>query len=180
MALYATCKSTLLSFSVYWMEEGFVYLYGWFDHRLGYFNIVLLSKPKRRALLAWLLLFLLAFAIILPKTLKPQRYERLPEKWAGIWMRSQYGKGTAMLTTAPRVAFYADGVCEHIDFKKETSDKIKASMAERGARYLVFRGRTLADDPEIGKSINRNFIEVVRFEGKGMEKVVIFKGNVVD
>ena len=82
----------------------------------------------------------LILAIVLPKTLKPQRYERLPEKWAGIWIKSQSGKGMIIFTTVPRVAYYADGNFEYIDFNKDKFDQIKASMAEKKALYLAIRG----------------------------------------
>jgi hypothetical protein len=101
----------------------------------------------------------------------------LPEKWAGIWIKNQSGKGAKIniFTTLPRVAYYADESFEYIDFKKVDIDKIKASTRENGTYYLVIRGREATDSPEKARSIKENFMEVMRYEGKGLEKIIIYK-----
>lgn len=120
-------------------------------------------------------LLILVLAIVLPKTLKPQRYERLPEKWAGTWIENQCGKGMTLFTTVPRVAYYADGNYEYIDFNKDRLDKIEASMAEKRALYLVIRGKEVINFPENAETIKRDFVELARFEGKGMEKIILYQ-----
>jgi len=120
-------------------------------------------------------LSIVTLAIVLPKTLKPQRYERLPEKWAGIWIKNQSGQGTTIFTGSPRVAFYADGNSATIDLKRETIDQIRASMVEKGTLYLVIEEREAANFPEKKEAIKKNFSEVMRYEKKGMEKIIIYK-----
>ena len=132
-------------------------------------------ESKRRSVVVWGILFILILAVVLPKTLKPQRYERLPEKWAGVWIKSQSGKGTTLFTTQPRVAYYAEGNLEYIDFQKDNLNKIKSSMAEKNALYLVIRGREAVFLCGRGHPIEKGFIEVMRFEKKGMEGIVIYK-----
>jgi hypothetical protein len=117
----------------------------------------------------------MVLAIILPKTLKPQRYERLTEKKAGIWIKAQSGKGLTIFTTLPRVAFYAEGVCEYIDFNKDKIDKIKSLMTEKGVLYLTIREREHYSFPEVKEILKKDFTELSRFEGKGMEKIIIYK-----
>jgi hypothetical protein len=99
----------------------------------------------------------------------------LPEKWAGIWIENQFGKGVTLFTTVPRVAYYADGNYEYIDFKKDRLDKIKASMSEKKALYLAIREREVIHFPENAETIKKDFVELVRFEGKGMEKILVCK-----
>jgi hypothetical protein len=120
-------------------------------------------------------LLILGLAIVLPKTLKPQRYERMTEKWAGIWIKNQSGQGTMIFTTIPRVAYYADGNCEYIDFKKDKWEKVRASMVEKGASYLVISQRDIIDFPSETGSVEKNFNEVIRYEKKGMEKIIVYK-----
>jgi 4-amino-4-deoxy-L-arabinose transferase-like glycosyltransferase len=164
-----------LIFSIYWVGEGILVLYDWIYKKMESKRYLHPLESKKSSMVVWGTLFILILAIVLPKTLKPQRYERLTEKKAGIWIKAQSGKGVTIFTTLPRVAYYADGKYEYVDFNKDTLDKIKASMVEREARYLVLRGRELTDYPEIAKSINRDFIEIIRYEEKGIEKVVIYK-----
>jgi hypothetical protein len=114
-------------------------------------------------------------AIALPKTLKPQRYERLSEKWAGVWIKNQSGKGTTIYTSMPLTAFYADGNFEYIDLRKSGIDKIKASMTERKALYLVLREKDFSDYQEEAKLMQRDFVEMIRFEQEGIEKIIVYK-----
>jgi hypothetical protein len=120
-------------------------------------------------------LLILILAIVLPKTLKPQRYQRLPEKWAGIWIENQSGKGMTIFTTAPRVAYYAEGNYEYIDFNKDRFDKIKTSMVEKRAFYLAIRSKEVLDFTENAEAIKKDFVERARFEGKGMEKIIVYR-----
>ena len=160
-------------FSIYWVGEGFIYLHDWLSHRMRSSKIAFLSGPKERALVAWFILFLLALTIILPKTLKPQRYERLPEKWAGRWIKTQYGQGARIVTTVPRVAFYADGYYEYIDLGRVNADQIGNAIIGKRASFLVLRDSELDHFPQ--EVIKKDFIELNRFEGKGMKTVIIYK-----
>jgi hypothetical protein len=155
------------------MGEGFLHLHDWLHDRMGSLKITFLSEPGRRSMFVWFSLFLLALALILPKTLKSQRYERLPEKWAGRWIKNQYGQGTTIFTTTPRVAFYAEGRYEFIDLKKGNIEMIRNAMTDQKAVFLVLRkGET---DDIAREVIQNDFIELSRFEGKGMETVIIYK-----
>jgi len=165
----------LLLISIYWIGEGFLAIYHWVYKKVESKFLLLRSGQERKSIIIMVSLLILILAIVLPKTLKPQRYERLPEKWAGVWIKDQSGKEITLLTTLPRVAYYAGGKYEYIDFKNATLDKIKTSRVEGEALYLVLRGRDLADYPGIAESINRNFIEVIRYEKEGMEEIIVYK-----
>ena len=99
----------------------------------------------------------------------------MPRRWAGIWIKNQSGKGMTIFTTAPRVAYYADGDCEYIDFEKDVMTRIKASMVKKGALYLVLREREVLGYPGAVEPLLRGFIELMRYEEKGMEKVVVYR-----
>jgi hypothetical protein len=165
----------LLLFSIYWVGDGFLVIYYWIYTRFESHRLLLRLKSNRKPKFIWVTLLILILAIILPKTLKPQRYERLPEKWAGIWIKNQSGKGMNIFTTIHRVAYYAEGNLEYIDLKKDTIDKIKTSMVANKAQYLVIGGEEMIEYPEIVNPIKTNFIEVMRYEGKGMETVFVYK-----
>ena len=126
----------LLLTSIYWIGEGFLIIHDWIYKKLESRLLLLRSGPERKSIFIMVSLLILILAIVLPKTLKPQRYDRLPEKWAGIWIKDQSEKEAILLTTLPRVAHYANAKYEYINFKTDTLDKIKMSMAEGKALYL--------------------------------------------
>jgi hypothetical protein len=165
----------LFLISIYWVGEGFLTIYHWIYKKIESQRLFLRLESRRRSNLVFVTLLILILAIVLPKTLKPQRYERLTEKWAGIWIKNQSGKGTMIFTTIPRVAYYADGDYEYINFKKDSVDKIKTSMIEKKSQYLVLKGRNVEDRPEMAEFVGKDFIEVKRFENKGMEKIIVYK-----
>ena len=150
-------------------------IHQWISKKIESQSLMLRIDPKRKPSIIFTVLLVVFLAIVLPKTLKPQRYERLPEKWAGIWIKNQCGKGMTIFTAVPRVAYYADGNYEYIDFKKDRLDKIKASMAEKRALYLAIRGKEVIRFPENAETIRKDFVELARFERKGMEKILVYK-----
>jgi len=161
--------------SIYWVGEGFLTVYQWILKKFAPYLFLHGLDPKRRSIFVLAGLLALVLAIVLPKTLKPQRYERLSEKLAGIWIKNQCGEGVMIFTNAPRVAYYADGNYEYIDLKKDTIDKIRISMAEKKAIYLVVGGRDVVNFYKDSKTIKKDFTEAIRFEGRGLEKVVVYK-----
>ena len=165
----------LLLFSIHWVGEGLVVIYGWICKKMASSRLFLKLSLEKKPMVVWAMLFLLIVVVVLPKTLKPQRYERLPEKWAGIWIKNQSGKGVTIFTTLPRVAFYAEGVCEYIDFNKDKIDKVKSLMTEKGVLYLTIREREHYSFPEVRESLKKDFTELSRFEGKGMERVIVYR-----
>jgi hypothetical protein len=108
----------LLLISIFWVGEGLVTIHQWISKKIETQSLMLPIDPKRKPSIVFAILLGVLLAIVLPKTLKPQRYERLPEKWAGVWIANQCGKGMTLFTTVPRVAYYADGNYEYIDFNK--------------------------------------------------------------
>ena len=165
----------LLLISIFWVGEGFMTIHQWISKKIDSQPLMLRIDPKRKPLITFAVLLMVLLAMVLPKTLKPQRYERLPEKWAGTWIEKQCGKGMTIFTTMPRVAYYADGNYEYIDFNKDRLEKIEASMAEKRALYLVIRGKEVINFPENAETIKRDFVELARFEGKRMEKIILYQ-----
>ena len=166
---------SLLVISIFWVGEGFMMIYQWLSKKIASPSLMPYIDPKRKPLIIFIALLVVFMAIVLPKTLKPQRYERLPEKWAGLWIQNQCGKGMTLFTSVPRVAYYADGNYEYFDFKKDKLDKIRESMAEKRALYLALREKEVIYSPENAEAIKKDFVELARFTGKGMEKILIYK-----
>ena len=150
-------------------------LYHWIYHKIESYSLLLRWEAKNRPMIVWGILLLLILTIVPPKTLKPQRYERLSEKWAGQWIKNQSGRGMTIFTTLSRVAYYADGSYEYVNLRKNTVDKIKASMIEKKALYLVIREKDISDYAKEVKSIQKDFAEIIRFEQEGMEKIIIYE-----
>lgn len=165
----------LLLFSIYWIGIGLETVSDGLMRWIESNRFLSSLAPYTKALFLWTLLFIVVAALLLPKTLKPQRYERLPEKWAGIWIKNHLGGGQTLFTTLPRVAYYAGGKFEFIDLNKTKIEKVTASMRERHAFYLVLREREVLRTPEVAGVIKERFIELARFEGKQMESILIYQ-----
>jgi hypothetical protein len=163
----------LLLVSIYWVGDGFLTVYYFILKKVQSQSWLAHFDSRRKSKILFTIVLILILSLFLPKILKPQRIDRLPEKWAGLWMKDQYGKGIAIFTTVPLVAYYAGGSPEYIDAKKDTVDGIKTSMVEKKAFCLVMREKETVYFPK--EAIERSFIQINRFEGKGMEKVIIYQ-----
>jgi hypothetical protein len=165
----------LLLASIFWAGEGLFTIYHWIDRKLESHALFSRFGPKRKSIVVMSILLILVLLIVLPKTLKPRRYEKLSEKWAGIWIKNQSGKGATIFTNVPRVAYYADGKCEYIDFNKGKLERVKTSLGEEGTLYLVLQGREIIDFPDDAESVKEHFVEVKRYEENRMEKIILYK-----
>jgi 4-amino-4-deoxy-L-arabinose transferase-like glycosyltransferase len=165
-----------LIFSIYWVGEGLAFIHGRLLQKVDTLNTAILpGSTRRRGILVWLILLSLALVIILPKTLKPQRYERLPEKWAGQWIKNQSGEGVSILTTLPRVAYYANGKLEPIHFGRDHLNRVEALLTTREFRYVVIRGREVMAFPEEIELLEKRFDRAIRFDQQGMHEVVVYQ-----
>jgi hypothetical protein len=164
----------LFLISIYWMGEGLLTVHDWVFKKVESRRLFFRWGSKRKSATVFVTLSVMVLVIVLPKTLKPQRYQRLTEKRAGIWIKNQSGKGTMISTTIPRVAFYADGNYDYVDFNKDTVDRIKSSMVGKGALYLVIQEKDVVPFPEKIAVIEENFIEAIRYQEKGMENIIIY------
>ncbi len=165
----------LLLFSIYWVGAGFAAISRWVFNKLESNRLLTRWGVKKKSMVFWAILFVLVLTIILPKTLKPQRYERLPEKWAGLWIKNQSGQGRPIMTTLPRVAYYADGRLEYVSFGKEEPDRIEALMAKEEILYCVIRGGEVIGFPREVETIEKHFEKVIHFVQKGMDEVIVYK-----
>jgi 4-amino-4-deoxy-L-arabinose transferase-like glycosyltransferase len=165
----------LLLISIYWIGDGFMMSYRLISKKLESHLHWIHPDPIKRSPLILVMLCILVSALVLPKTLKSIRYQRLPEKWAGTWIKNQYGKGMNIFTTLPRVVYYADGEGEYIDIRKNTLENIESSMVKKKALFLVIREDEIVDFSGNAEALKKDFIELIRFEGEGMEKIVLYK-----
>ncbi|MGQ9777476.1 MAG: ArnT family glycosyltransferase [Thermodesulfobacteriota bacterium] len=159
----------LLIFSIYWVGDGVISLSQWVQKKFEQ------KKPflSRHGEIVRVMVVVILLAIVLPKTLKTQRYERLTEKWAGFWIKNRFGEGTQIMTTIPRVAYYAGGNLKLIDLKKGELDSFQFDFLNNQNLILVLRN---TDVPFLSnKLIKKHFIEINRFENDGMEKIVLYK-----
>jgi 4-amino-4-deoxy-L-arabinose transferase-like glycosyltransferase len=83
------------------------------EYRIRHTNWLAKSSQKCGAgfrNMRWILLILIVLAL-LPKTLAPQRVEKVPIKEAGIWIKEHGARNPVVMTQGRlvRIAFYADG-----------------------------------------------------------------------
>jgi hypothetical protein len=163
----------LLVVSIYWIGKGFLSLHEWLASSFRRPSFAADSGTVAGAT-RWILFILMAF-MILPKTLKTQRYDRVTEKWAGVWIEGQTGRDKVVFTTLPRVAYYAGGELILLQSPGGAKEKLAARPLNPDAVYLAFEAReVLRPQGEVG-SWDRDFTEVKRFSGKGMETVVVYR-----
>ncbi len=165
----------LLLFSIYWAGEGFWTICQGVQKKFRSLGTRYRAFGHGESKLVPVIILILVLAIVLPKTLKPQRYERLSEKWVGTWIKNQSRTKAPIFTMIPRVAYYAETPFVHIDLGKDSIEKIEASMAEKGADYLVLQEKKVAHLPEAMESIRNKFIEVVHYKKKGMEEIIVYE-----
>lgn len=165
----------LLLLSIYWTGNGILVLCDWIYKKIESRKLLKSLEAKRRYTIVLSVLIILMWTIILPKTLKPQRYDRLTEKWAGMWIRDHLEDGQKLITTIPRVAYYGNRDYERIDLRREKIENVIAKMRESNTLYFIIREREATYNSEIAQTIEKEFTELNRFEGKGMEKVIIYK-----
>jgi hypothetical protein len=163
----------LLLVSIYWVTDGFLTAYQFISKKVESQAWLSRFDSRIKSGILFSIVLILILVPLLAKISKPQRIDRLPEKWAGLWMKDQYGDGMMIFTTVPLVAYYASGNCEYIDAKKNTLEKVKASMVEKKAFYLVIREKERVYFPK--ETLEKSFVQINRFEGKGMEEVIIYQ-----
>ena len=163
----------LLVISIYWVGEGFSHLTSWIFEKGAAYPLLSRLDINKRSFFALSIAVILVLALVLPKTLKPQRYQRLTEKWAGIWIRNQSGQGATIFTTAPRIAYYAEGSYEYVDFGKTSLEEMKRLMEGKKGSYLAIQER----DVSFLSSGGQWLIEVQRLGGKGLETIIVYRGT---
>ena len=161
----------LLLISIFWVGQGFMAIHQWISKKIESHPLMQRIDSKKRPSIIFIVLLVLLLAIVLPKTLKSQRYERLPEKWAGIWIKNQSGQGATIFTTVPRVAYYAEGSYEFVDFRKNGLEEMKRLTEEKKGVYLVIREK----EASFLSSGDRWIVEVKRLGGKGLETIIVYQ-----
>jgi hypothetical protein len=162
----------LLLISIYWVGEGFSHVVAWITGKSASFPPLSRLEINRKSFIVVSIAVLLVLVLVLPKTLKPQRYQRLTEKWAGIWIKNQSGQGTTIFTNAPRIAYYAGGSYEYVDFGKISFEELKGLMEKKRGSYLAIQER----DVSFLSSGGQWLIEVQRLGGKGLETILVYRG----
>jgi hypothetical protein len=164
-----------LVFSIYWIGEGFLAIHEWLVGRVSgrWHNRRLGISQKPAFILSVLVLTVLV--VVLPKTLKPLRYERLTEKQAGAWIKDQSGGEKTVFGTVPHVAYYAGGEAEHLFSKQDALDKIGGALTNEKALFIAMEEEEIPSLYENSELLRKNFIEAKRFRGKGMKTIVVYQ-----
>ena len=104
---------------------------------------------------------IIIICLLLPKTLKYQRAERIGTKEAGYWLKENAQEvPSVIMGISPRMAFYAGG--KHIYMNPGSYNAIITRARSFGVDYLEIYKETIADTcPEFFESINSEDIELV-------------------
>jgi hypothetical protein len=118
---------------------------------------------------------IIVLAITLPKALKPQRLDKLPEKRVGIWLRETNEKPPVIITNMTRVSFYARGV-DHYPPGYAGIDYLFRYAEENAADYMVFNEEIEDSYPDFFAEAEKRGLELILTEGEeGEEKVLVYR-----
>lgn len=159
----------LLIFSIYWIGNGLKNIYHWVSKKFE--RNKLFSYNQGKVIGVVFLIFILAINV--PKTLKPRQYKIMTEKWAGVWIKTQFGEGAQILTTLPRVSYYANGRLNLINLKQGGLESIPIDLWNQNDLILVLKDTEAVLIKQ--ELLKRHFIEIKRFETDGMERIVLYQ-----
>ncbi len=156
--------------SLAWVGTGVLEL----DHRIR--NTIRLANSTgiRVALfrhLRWVLLGSIVF-ILLPKTLASQRFEKVPLKEAGIWMREHGPTNPVVMVQGKmrRIVFYANGVFLEIPRNEDLLEFVKKNHVD----FLAINEKDIEkSNPGLIHSLDPEYFNEEVVVGKSSERYVI-------
>ncbi|MFX0200986.1 MAG: ArnT family glycosyltransferase [Candidatus Hodarchaeota archaeon] len=160
----------LVALSFSWMGVGFSIIYD----KIA--NWIEMRRPSPYSDIhekVFVLLLIILFASVLPKTLKGVRSEKLGRRKAGLWIKGDMKSKPTIITSMPRVAYYAHG--ELIYVPGQSLPDLSKTVEEKGCDYLVFNEKNL-------KPLENDFFNMIESQGwkrvyrvDGCEKILIYK-----
>ncbi len=137
------------------------------------------SKSNRWAHLSSRRIFVtimaLTLVILLPKTLRPQRSDKIWMKRAGIWIAKSSLPEPKIMSDDPRVAHYAGGVNIAIPHGK-TLQEIESLAREEGVEFVVLHGEQFGKrGPDSLQEGSKTLSLVQEFAGKGGRNTLIYR-----
>ncbi len=110
--------------------------------------------------------------LLLPKTLKFHRAERVGVKEAGYWLRENAQEVPSIIMgMSPRMAFYAGG--KHVYMNPESYNDMIARARSSGVNYLeIYKEKIARTCPDFFESVNSEDVELVyqhTYKGKSKD-----------
>ena len=138
----------LVPIALFWAGAGFYEVHQRICSRIGFRGGIEPSLAKKM----FCALMIVTIMVILFKTLKPQRLDKLPRKEAGVWLKEHSHPHPLIMSTMPRVAFYAEG--RHLKMPEGAYQEIISYAKLNAVDYLVV-------DEEKMERLSPGFIEAV-------------------
>lgn len=167
---------SLFLVSIYWAADGFLTIYQWVSDKLKFSRLFHRFNSKRKPMLIMLTLLVLILAIVLPKTLQPQRLDKIHRKEAGLWLREYSLTPPLILTGDPRVAYYAGGTYVLIP-SEATPEEIVEKGTKEKADYLIFEGKETTVSDAFAPFERKGELKLVHRQpyGKKGKTIVVYK-----
>ena len=126
---------------------------------------------------SFIIFLCLIAALILPKTLKPHRKDKVVRKEAGLWLKEHHNDNAAMTILTDRliVAFYADAKGMQIPKSVLTYDEIVKFAKSSGADYLAATENIENSTPNFFEKVINNDLKKLIELKKSRKKVVIYE-----
>ncbi len=164
--------SLAISFS--WMSAGFFVIndrtVDWFEKRKPLYSI---THQK-----VFIIILVIIFGSVLPKTLKSVRSEKIGRKDIGLWIKNREIAKPLILTDAPRVAYYAGGT--FLRLRRSDYEKNISEAKVKGIKYIVAQQKNIEKNyPHLIQLAENDFSlqEVPQLAKKGQEKLLIFESR---
>jgi 4-amino-4-deoxy-L-arabinose transferase-like glycosyltransferase len=127
----------------------------------------------RNVWIAQLLILMIIVSVLLPKTLKPQRFDKLGIKKAGQWIREHsYKPSPAILSASVRNAYYAGGT--HVQME-HISSALSNARAKKVDYILITHREYMVIEKQLQQSIKDKKITLAcKFpEGNSLNKRIV-------
>jgi hypothetical protein len=143
----------IVPFALFWVGQGFWVTTSWVQRFFArYFAKV---KVKHRALVVTSLLIVFTAASALPKTLMPQRLDKLDRKALGHRIAALFQRRPVIIASDGRIGFYAGGVV--VDIRKITTlTELLECARTNKVDIVVMDKESLHDEGRLG-DLTRDF-----------------------
>lgn len=112
--------------------------------------------------------------VILPKTLKPRRLNKLPRKEAGIWLKEHGNAHPLIMSTMPRAAFYARG--RHLRMPEGACQEIIDYAKLNEVDYLIIDEEKIKEDsPGFIGAIDSKDLELIYTTNQPGDRIKVYR-----
>jgi competence ComEA-like helix-hairpin-helix protein len=163
--------------ALYWAGTGIIEL----KEKLSVWSILRKRFPSLdNQMNIYAIIFFVIIAIVLPKTIYPQRFTKIGIKEAGLWFKAHNINTPNIMSDIPRVAFYADGNnFNFVDYGIRHYWKMVNFMIENNIDYLVVEDNSIKEImPDFFNELKEtDFTFLWEYRERDGDRILIYRIN---